>query len=162
MKAIIQKSLMATLVVAALAGLSVQPATAAVAYNVTAITPPDPGGAIEFQLNPGATPPGALPLTATISNLMGGTANGTPTNTGNVTGALPGTVTLVNSTAFNDYFQGAPTGFVQLRDIAVFCTGLKRSGLDMPDPTKSGTTFCLSLWADRRHYPAVAPGSFRM
>ena len=148
MKAIIQKSLMATLVVAALAGLSVQPATAAVAYNVTAITPPDPSGAIEFQLNPGVTPPGALPLTATISNLMGGTANGTPTNTGNVTGALPGTVTLVNSTAFNDYFQGVPTGSFSYGTSLSFVLVLSGPAIDMPDPTKSRTTFCLSLWAD--------------
>jgi hypothetical protein len=136
---------MATAAMATLAVLSVQPAAAAVAYLVTVNTPANVGtnGSIEFQFNPGNS--SSQPATAAILQFTAdGTLNGPPAIAGNVSGALPGTVTLVNSTGFNDYFQGYTYG-----QTFSFVLVLSGPAIDSPNGTATaGSTFCLSLWSD--------------
>ncbi len=85
----------------------------AVSYTVTVdtrplagqTTPPAPF-ALEFQLNDGD---GTVNNTATLSNFnfgTGGSATGSPTTTGGATGNLSSTVTLTDSSFFNEFIQG--------------------------------------------------------
>ncbi len=62
---------------------------------------------------------------------------------GGVTGTLPGTVTLSNTTQLNDYFQGV--GFGSNFSFNVTLSGL---ALDAPGNTTSGTAFALLLFRD--------------
>jgi hypothetical protein len=112
-----------------------------VAYHVAVNTSTVSGtmGSLEFQFNPGGF--NSLAATATITNFMGGTLVGSPSNIGNVSGALPGPVAINNGTAFNDMLQN-------FNYSAGFSFDVTFSGpaLDTPDPSKPGTTFSLTLW----------------
>jgi hypothetical protein len=89
-----------------------QQAKANVIYQVTVNTAAISGvtGNIDLQFNPGGA--SSQMATATISGFSstGGTLNGSPSLTGNVSGTLPGSLVFINSTAFNDYFQGFTFG----------------------------------------------------
>jgi hypothetical protein len=65
-------------------------------------------GYLELQFNPGLNPGVA---SAVITNFTSdATLTGAPALTGDVTGALPGTVTINNTTGWNDYFQAVTFG----------------------------------------------------
>jgi hypothetical protein len=77
-----------------------------ITYNVTVDTSSISGtsGSLDFQFNPG-------PLTTQAASLQildfssDGSLAGSPSLTGDVSGALPGTLTYDNGTAYNDYFE---------------------------------------------------------
>ena len=73
-----------------------------------------------------------------------GTLAGSPTLTGDVAGALPGTVNFDNGTAFNDYFEGFTYG-----STLSFQVNLFGPALSSPDGTStSGSTFAFSMFSD--------------
>ena len=86
---------------------SASPATYDVTVNTSAIS--GSAGSLDFQFNPGplVTQPASLQILNFTSN---GTLSGSPTLTGDVSGALPSTLTFDNGTGFNDYFQGFTFG----------------------------------------------------
>jgi hypothetical protein len=65
-------------------------------------------GFLDFSFGPGNDSQSAL---ASISSFVSdGSLSGSPEVNGGVLGSLPGTVTIDNSTGFNDYFQGFDFG----------------------------------------------------
>jgi hypothetical protein len=124
--------------------LAAEPASAAVTYVVTVNTTAVNGtsGFLDFQFNPGNGT--SQPATATISNfaVVGGAVTGAPSDTGNVTGALPATVTIVNSTALNEAFQGFTYG-----TSFSFVLTLSGPAIDTPNGTATaGSTFGIGLY----------------
>ncbi len=99
------------LVIAAIAivAFAVSPAFASYSYdfNVDTSSLLGQSGYLELQFNPGVNPGVA---TATVSNFSSDAALGAIVLTGDVTGSLPGTVTINNTTAWNDYFQAIAFG----------------------------------------------------
>jgi hypothetical protein len=97
-------------------------------------------GNLDFQFNPGGS--SAEAATATITHFLatGGSLAPTITLTGNATGLLPGTLTLGNSTAYNDAFQGITFGSKFSFDLT-----LSGAALDQPGGT-FGSSFALSLY----------------
>lgn len=94
-------------------------------------------GYVNFQFNPAdLTAPAAE---ASILQWVGSTTLlDAPLVEGNVTGALPSTVTMNNGTAFNDYFQSAQFGDA-LSFIVQFSGNVS--------PSTLGTSFALALYA---------------
>ncbi len=109
-------------------------------YQITVDTSTLSGttGYIDLQFNPAET--GTPSATVVISNLTGDLALlDTAELAGATSGALPGTVTLINSDAFNDYFQSVQFGssFTLLLDI---------TGDFFNQSSLLGTSFALSLY----------------
>jgi hypothetical protein len=101
-------------------------------------------GSLEFQFNPASTSNG---VTATISNFIGGTPgavdnplpNGGGVNPiGDVSGSLPGTITLDDGTPLNDLIQNFTYGTSFSFDVT-FSSDLAGTGSD-------GSAFSLTLW----------------
>jgi hypothetical protein len=137
-----KRSLVTALTSVALVWFAAGPAAAAVVYNVTVDTSSVSGqtGYLDFQFNPGNVT--TQPATAQILNFSGGTIGPPPSTNGNVTGNLPNTVTIVNSTALNEVFQGFTYG-------STFSFTLVLSGpaIDSPNGTaNAGSTFGLGLY----------------
>ncbi|WP_165227461.1 NF038129 family PEP-CTERM protein [Aquisphaera insulae] len=109
-----------------------------VEVNTTAITGQD--GNLDFQFNPGGSGSGAATATVTDFLTAGGVVAQPPTRTGDASGSLPGSLTLNNSTAYNDVFQGFTfgTGFS-------FTLTLTGPALDSPGGS-AGSSFALSLY----------------
>jgi hypothetical protein len=116
-------------------------------------------GSLEFQFNPASTSNG---VTATIFNFTGGTPgavdnplpNGGGANPiGDVSGSLPGTITLVDGTPLNDLIQNFTYG-VSLSFEVTFSADLAGTGSD-------GSAFSLTLWdgPDGAFGPG-SPGTF--
>jgi hypothetical protein len=114
----------------------------AVPFRVDLNTSPLAGssGFVDLQLNPadGLAPSATATVTGAAGDLV---LQGAPLIDGAVQGALPGTVTLANGTAFNDYFQTAVFGnsFSFLVDFA---------GDFLSSLSASGSSFALSLYDD--------------
>jgi hypothetical protein len=120
------------------------PVRASVVYLVTVDTSAINGvsGNLDFQFNPGG--PSSQSATASLLSFSsaGGVLGGAPDITGDVTGALPGTVTIGNTTAFNDYFQ--PFTFGTSFQFQLLLDG---PAINTPNGTAtSGSTFGLSLF----------------
>ena len=99
-------------------------------------------GSLDFNFNPG--PLVTQSAYAEILNLIGGGVSGAASLTGNASGSLPGTVTLDNGAAFNDYFQGFTYG-----SSLMFQVSLYGPALSAPNGTaSSGSTFAFSLFSD--------------
>ena len=116
---------------------------APITYLVTANTSTVSGqaGFIDLQFNPGVASQGA---TASISNFAtDGTLNAASVQlTGGAAGLLPGLVTLQNSGALNDYFEGIAFGVSISFDLT-----LNGPALSAPNGTAtSGSTFALSFF----------------
>lgn len=94
-------------------------------------------GYVNFQFNPAdLTAPAAE---ASILQWLGSTTLlDAPLIEGNVTGSLPGAVTMNNGTAFNDYFHAAQFG-------ETFSFIVQFSG--NVSPVELGTSFALALYA---------------
>ena len=144
MSALLRPALPTVLTVAALAMLSVKPASAVVTYTVTVDTSSVAGtmGFLDFQFNPGNSTSQLAVAQITNFNPDGGTLTGAPMINGNVTGTLPGTVTFVNSTALNEYFQGFTYGTK-----VSFVLMLSGPAIDSPNGmATAGSTFGLGLY----------------
>lgn len=102
-------------------------------------------GYVNFQFNPADLP--APAAEASILQWMGSTTLlDAPLIEGNVSGSLPGAVTLSNGTAFNDYFHAAQFG-------EAFSFVVQFSG--NVSPSVLGTSFALALYADDAATPLL-------
>lgn len=133
-------------VLAAASLLAVAPCSAAVIYQVTVNTGGPNGvsgqsGNLNFQFNPGGDSQAATVEISGFST-VGGTFDGAPSTTGDVTGTLPGTVTLQNGSAFNDYFH--PFTFGSSFQFLLTFSG---PAITSPNGTStSGSTFGIALF----------------
>jgi hypothetical protein len=84
---------------------------------------------------------------AADAQVLGFTSNGSleaPATTGDSSGTLPGTVSLDNGTAFNDYFAGFTYGSTLTFDV-----NLSGPALTSPNGTSSsGSSFAFSMFSD--------------
>lgn len=124
----------------ALAMLAATSAWADSAYfiNVNTTSIFDQPGYLELQFNPGATSSAG---SAVISNFNSDAILGSSSPIGDVTGTFPSSVTINNTDAWNDYFQGITFG-------TMFTFVLKLSG-------GSGNSFALSLWGSDETTPLL-------
>jgi hypothetical protein len=116
-----------------------------IAYAVTVDTSSISGtaGSLDFTFAPGPlmTQAAFLQILNFSSN---GTLAGNPALTGDVSGTLPGTLTLDNGTGFNDYFEGFTYGTT-----LSFGVSLYGPALSSPDGVStSGSTFAFSMFFD--------------
>ena len=116
-----------------------------ITYNVTVDTSSISGtsGSLDFQFNPG-------PLTTQAASLQildfssDGSLAGSPSLTGDVSGALPGTLTYDNGTAYNDYFEDFTYGTTLSFEVILY-----GPALSSPDGVStSGSTFAFSMFSD--------------
>jgi hypothetical protein len=136
-------SVLAVIAILSFVGVQTQVHAGTVMYTITADTTGQTGlagGNVDVQLNPiaGVSPP---TVTATISMITtdGSFIPGTESNTGGSTGSFgAGSITLDNSTAFNDANQGFNYGTT-----LAFCLTL--SGSDIGGPNQNGTVFALTF-----------------
>ena len=138
---------LSSLFIASLLCVGFVPAASAgeITYQVTVNTSSVAGttGSFDFQFNPGPliTQAASLDILAFGGN---GSLVGAPMLTGSVVGALPGTLTFQNSTAFNDYFQGFTYGSSLIFDVHLY-----GPALTSPNGTAtSGSTFAFSMFGD--------------
>jgi hypothetical protein len=117
----------------------------AITYVVTVSTSSITGtaGSLDFNFNPGP-----LVTQAASLQMLGFSSDGSlavgPTLTGDVSGALPSTVTFDNGTGFNDYFQGFTYGSTLSFDVSLY-----GPALTSPNGTStSGSTFAFSMFSD--------------
>ena len=144
-KEAIRRLLPATTLLAVIGVYSAVPAWAGpLTYSVTIETSAINGtsGNLDLQFNPGAMPGTQLATAAVEGFSSDGTLVGAAVLTGDVTGALPATLSFDNQTAFNDAFQAM-----------VFGTGiqfelvLSGPAVTAPDGVStSGSTFGVGLW----------------
>ena len=116
-----------------------------ITYDVTVDTSSISGtaGSLDFNFNPGplVTQGASLQIVGFASD---GTFTGSPTLTGDVTGALPSTLTFDNGTGFNDYFTSFTFGSTLSFDVSLF-----GPALSSPDGVStSGSTFAFSMFSD--------------
>lgn len=108
--------------------------------NVDTSTLSGQSGWLDFQFNPADAFAPAAAVTITSFGFTGlvQSVQSMPTSTGDVSGSLDGTLTLVNSQDFNDWLQGVTFG-------TAFSF---RIDLDVPAPNASGSgsAFSLSLY----------------
>jgi len=112
-----------------------------IAYLVTVNTGAISGtsGFLDFSFAPGYDSQSAF---VTIGSFApGGSLSGSPVVNGGVLGVLPGTVTIDNSTAFNDYFQGFEFGTT-----IQFLLSFGGPAVTSPDGTSSGSTFGFGMF----------------
>lgn len=114
-----------------------------ITYSVSVNTSSIAGasGSLDFQFNPGPNTTQAASIE--ILGFSGG-ALGSPTVTGDVTGTLPGAVTIDNGSIFNDYFTGYTFGSALSFDVS-----LSGPALTSPNGTSSsGSAFAFSMFSD--------------
>ena len=110
-----------------------------VTINTSAIN--GTSGNLDLQFNPGALP-GTQLATATVQGFSSDGALGSATLTGDVTGALPGTLSFDNQTVFNDDFQAIVFGNSIQFDLV-----LSGPAVLTPDGiSTSGSSFGIGLW----------------
>jgi hypothetical protein len=118
---------------------------APITYDVTVDSPSISGivGSLDFNFNPGPliTQSASLQILNFTSD---GALTGSPAVTGDVSGALPATLTFDNGTGFNDYFQGFTFGSTLSFQVSLF-----GPALSSPDGVStSGSTFAFSMFSD--------------
>jgi len=124
-----------------LASASSGPVTYSVTINTSSIS--GTVGSFDLNYNPGplVTQAASLQIVRFAGN---GTLAGSPALAGDVSGALPATITFDNGTAFNDYFQRFTFGSTLSFDVT-----LSGPALSSPDGVStSGTTFTFSMFSD--------------
>jgi PEP-CTERM motif len=101
------------------------------------------GGSLDFQFNPG-------PLTTQTASLQilnftsDGALAGSPFLTGDVSGALPTTLTFDNGAGYNDFFEGFTFGTTLSFEVSLY-----GPALSSPDQVStSGSTFAFSMFSD--------------
>ena len=123
-----------------------------ITYDVTVNTSSISGtpGSLDFNFNPGFLGTTQLAQLQILSFTSDGTLANCAANvqgycpTGDVTGQLPSTLTFVNDTTFNDYFDGFTYG-----STISFAVSLSGPALSSPDGVStSGSTFAFSMFSD--------------
>jgi hypothetical protein len=100
-------------------------------------------GSLDFNFNPGPLITQAASLQI-IGFSTDGSLAGSPLLIGDVSGALPGTLTFDNGAAFNDYFGGFTFGSSLSFDVSLY-----GPALSSPNGTStSGSTFAFSMFSD--------------
>ena len=116
-----------------------------ITYNITVDSSSIAGttGSLDFQFNPG-------PLITQAASLQildfssDGSLAGSPSLTGDVSGALPGTLTYDNGTAYNDYFEDFTYGTTLSFEVSLY-----GPALSSPDGVStSGSVFAFSMFSD--------------
>jgi hypothetical protein len=133
------------LIVAAFFSFASNASASPITYDVTVDSSSISGtaGSLDFEFNPGPLVTQAASLQI-LNFTSDGTLAGGPALTGDVSGALPGTVTFDNGTAFNDYFEGFTYGSTLSFQVSLF-----GPALSSPDGTStSGSTFAFSMFSD--------------
>ena len=121
-----------------------QPITYDVSVNTSSIA--GTNGSLDFNFNPGplVTQAASLQILGFATGPTDGTLAGGPTLTGDITGALPGTLTFDNGTGFSDYFEGFTYGKNLLFDVSLY-----GPALSSPNGTStSGSTFAFSMFSN--------------
>ena len=125
--------------------LTVSASAATVTYDVTINTSSVAGtaGSLDFNFSPGPYQTQASSL-----QILGFSSDGflasSPELTGDVSGALPSTVTFDNGTGYNDYFEGFTYGSTLSFDVSLY-----GSALSSPNGVStSGSTFAFSMYSD--------------
>jgi hypothetical protein len=125
-------------------------ASANTTYDVTIDTSSISGmvGSLDFNFDPGF-----LVTQAASLQILGFASDGTLVScaanvqgfcpTGDVSGLLPGTLTLDNGTAFNDYFDDFTFGTTLSFDVSLY-----GPALSSPGGATSGSTFAFSMFSD--------------
>jgi hypothetical protein len=119
---------------------------APITYDVSVDTSSISGtaGSLDFNFNPGPLVTQAADLQI-LGFASDGSVAGSPTLTGDVSGALPPTLTFDNGSGFNDYFQGFTFG-----KTLVFKVSFSGPALSSPDGVStSGSTFAFSMFSDQ-------------
>jgi hypothetical protein len=116
-----------------------------ITYDVTVNTSSISGtaGSLDLNFNPGplVTQAASLQILSFAGN---GTLAGSPSLTGDVSGALPSTLTFDNGTGFNDYFEGFTFGSTLSFEVSLY-----GPALSSPDGVStSGSTFAFSMFSD--------------
>ncbi|MBL8234155.1 MAG: NF038129 family PEP-CTERM protein [Bryobacterales bacterium] len=135
--------------------LSVAPLSAARIFQISVNTQTISGvnGYLDFQFNPGGGD--SDPGTAAISLYSGGTLDMAMV-AGDVTGSLPGVVTIGNTTGFNNLFQAITFGAQ-----VFFWVTIDGPVLNSPDPlSTSGSSFSFSMFADDQVTPLLTDDAF--
>src|SRR5271166_2994166 len=120
-------------------------AAAPISYDVTVDSSSISGtaGSLDFEFNPGPLVTQAASLQI-LDFASDGILAGSPMLTGDVSGALPATLTFDNGTGFNDYFESFAFG-----STLSFQVSLYGPVLSTPDGTStSGSTFAFSMFSD--------------
>jgi len=111
-------------------------------------------GYLDFQFNPGLFP-GSQAASLQIEDFTtDGTLGTAPTLTGDVSGALPGTLAFDNGTPFNDYF----TAFTFGNSIS-FTVDLGGPAISAPDGTSSSGSSLTFFVYDSSYNPLLADSS---
>jgi hypothetical protein len=135
----------ASLFISAFLWVSSIASAAPITYDVSVDTSSISGtaGSLDFNFNPG--PLVTQSASAQILDFTSdGTLAGNPVLTGDVSGALTGTVTFDHGTAFNDYFEGFTYGSTLSFQISLY-----GPALSSPDGTStSGSAFAFSMFSD--------------
>jgi hypothetical protein len=116
-----------------------------IVYDVTVDTSSIAGtmGSLDFQFNPGplTTQPASLQILDFTSD---GALAGSPSLTGDVSGALPATLTYDNGTQYNDFFEDFTYGTTLSFEVSLY-----GPALSSPDGVSaSGSTFAFSMFSD--------------
>jgi len=114
-------------------------------YDITVDTSSVSGdaGSLDFQFNPGPFITQAASLQI-LNFASDGTLAGSPTLTGDVSGALSGPLTFDNGTPYNDYFEDLSFGSTLSFQVSLF-----GSALSSPDGTSTSTSaFAFSMFSD--------------
>ena len=109
-------------------------------------------GAIDLSFNPGVIS-GTQAANATVTQFTGAAIDlaHPPTNTGNATGALPGTLRFDNRTQLNDIFTPVIFG-----SSFSFVLSLSGPAVDNPDPTSTyDSVFALGLFSTDGSHPLI-------
>ena len=133
------------------------PQTYQVYVNTAAIA--GQSGYLDFQFNPGNNAQAAFAEVMNFSS-SGGSLSGSPVTAGTVNGNLPGTVTIVNTGAWDDYFEGFTFG-----NQIHFSVRLDGPALTSPDGTAGGgSDFAFSMFAADQVTPLLTndPNGFAM
>jgi len=129
-------------------GIAISAAPVSVQVNVDTASISGTTGNVDFQYNPG--PNVTDPSFITIDFFTpGGQLNGVRQIFGDVTGLLPGSLRIDNTSAFNDYFEGFT--FTNSLSFLVTFDGPAPSGL-----ATSGSTFAFSLFGADEVTPLLA------
>jgi hypothetical protein len=132
---------LALLLSGAMGTLSANVVTYDITVNTSSIT--GTAGSLDFNFNPGPFVTQAASLQV-LNFMSDGMLAGSPSLTGDVTGALPGTLTFDNGTGFNDYFEGFTYGTTLSFDVFLY-----GPALSSPNGTAtSGSTFAFSMFSD--------------
>jgi hypothetical protein len=116
-----------------------------ITYNITVDSSSIAGttGSLDFQFNPG-------PLITQAASLQildfssDGSLAGSPSLTGDVSGALPATLTFDNGTQYNDYFEDFTYGTTLSFEVSLY-----GPALSSPDgESTSGSVFAFSMFSD--------------